>query len=727
MAELAQGKRAYVIIGLIIVFSALAGLFTLPPLDRDESRFAQATAQMLETGNFVEINFLDTERNKKPIGIHWLQVVTVGALSDAEAREIWAYRIPSMLGAILAALACFWGGSRLIGREAAFAGSALFAATVLLGIEAGIAKTDAMLAGATTLAMAALANLRTDDKAGWKTAMLFWFAIGLGALIKGPVTPMVAGLAIAVLIAWERKLNWLKPLLFIPGPLLAIAMVLPWLVAIQIATDGNFLREALGDDLGPKLVSSHERHGGPVGYHLMLLPLMFFPAVLFLIPGAGRVVAAIRGEDDRLSQAARFIVAWAIPTWLVFEILPTKLPHYVLPAYPALALAAGWGLMEIAKAKPWERWTSWGLYAFAALVFAILIPVAFLVYGNNASWDAVRLSLAGFQSGFSLTAQPETAALIALVAALFAALAGATLVSERLKPGLLVLILAIASGLAWQVAIRGATVPNAYAMRLADQVRAAREYSETITGIPASEIITASGYTEPSLVFSLGTDTVLGTADEILAFAESRSEPTMVVLDLSRDEEWKQFLTDPFPLPYNQIEPMQARLDSLEICHATLASGTNYSRGDETVLAIFFTRCQAPELTEAAPEAEAAAASEGEAPQQSQAVQNRVQATMLALMMMGFGPAEAILAVSDNAGFNPEILANTGAQLVGWDAFESGDGGLRPETAPYIVIYDLQAAPARIDENWTFGGCGAELVGTPERPELVVVQYNCAE
>ena len=105
MAELAQGRRAYVIIGLIIALSALAGLFTLPPLDRDESRFAQATAQMLETGNFVEINFLDTERNKKPIGIHWLQVVTVGAFSDAEARDIWAYRIPSMLGAILAAFA----------------------------------------------------------------------------------------------------------------------------------------------------------------------------------------------------------------------------------------------------------------------------------------------------------------------------------------------------------------------------------------------------------------------------------------------------------------------------------------------------------------------------------------------------------------------------------------------------------------------------------------------
>ncbi len=112
MTQLASGIRAYVIIGLLAALSALAGIFTLPPLDRDESRFAQATAQMLETGNFVEINFLDEERNKKPVGIHWMQAVSVAALSDAEARQIWAYRIPSLLGAILAALAAFWGGQK---------------------------------------------------------------------------------------------------------------------------------------------------------------------------------------------------------------------------------------------------------------------------------------------------------------------------------------------------------------------------------------------------------------------------------------------------------------------------------------------------------------------------------------------------------------------------------------------------------------------------------------
>ena len=595
MAELAKGFRAYIIIGLLAALAALAGIFTLPPLDRDESRFAQATAQMLESGDFVSINFLDEARNKKPVGIHWLQAASVAALSSAEAREIWAYRLPSMFGAILAALACFWGGQRLVGREAAFAGTALFAVTVLLGIEGGIAKTDAMLVGCTTLAMAALAQIRAGK--GKKTALLFWFAIGLGALIKGPVTPMVAGLAVLVLVIWERKANWLKPLLFWPGPLLAIAMVLPWLISIQIATDGGFLRQAIGDDMAPKLVGAAERHGGLFGYHLLLAPLLFFPASLTVIPGLGYLTSALRGRTgEKTASAARFLLAWAVPVWLVFELLPTKLPHYVLPAYPALALIAGWGLMQLTAAAAWQKWVSWALFAFAGLVFAILLPVLFVVYGNNASWDAVRLSLGGFEGGFELGLDPATAAIVFLTAAIFAGLTGAALMAARGRSVVLVLCLAIAAGLGWQVMARGAAAPNAYAVRLADQVRAARSYARTIAGIAPEEIVTASSYTEPSLVFSLGTDTMLGTAEEVLAFAESREEPTMVVLDLSRDDAIRTYLTAPETMSLADPAPWIAALFNLQICHGTMASGTNYSRGDETILAILFTRCEAEEI-----------------------------------------------------------------------------------------------------------------------------------
>ncbi len=471
-----------------------------------------------------------------------------------------------------------------------------------MGIEGGIAKTDAMLAGCTTLAMAALMNARGGSSQGWKTGLLFWFAIGLGALIKGPVTPMVAGLAIVALLIWEREWRWLKPVLTWWGPLLAVLMVVPWLVSIQIATEGNFLREALGDDLGPKLVSGHERHGGVPGYHLMLLPLLFFPATLFLVPGVGRLVGAIREKTD-LAGAARFLVCWAVPTWLVFELLPTKLPHYVLPAYPALALAAGWGLVELVKAQAWQRWVGWGLFAFAGLVFAVLAIVAFTSYGDPGTWRALGVNPGGTDQPFGLQLDPLASAWVAASTAVFALLCGATLMALRHNTGQIVLICAALSGLTWQVMFRGASLPSAEAVRLADRVREIRDNyllpsgHLATYGYDTSSIASASSYTEPSLVFSLGTGTILGSVDEVLSIAENREIPTFLVLDLSRDDAWAEFFSRDPNIGLLDDNDMFERLRSLDYCEFDVVPGTNYSRGDETVLVTLMTRC-APEDVE---------------------------------------------------------------------------------------------------------------------------------
>lgn len=214
-----------------------------------------------------------------------------------------------------------------------------------------------------------------------------------------------------------------------------------------------------------------------------------------------------------------------------------------------------------------------------------------MTYGNNASWDTIRLVQAGFDGGFQLGLDPVAASWVFASGAIFLALCTASLTADRLRPGVLALVFTVLSGLGWHVAARGGAFAEAYAVRLADQVRSARAYSQTLTGVSPDEIVTASSFTEPSLAFSLGTDTVLGTAEEVLAFAESRDEPTMVVLDLSRDAALRTYLTRPASLASTDLQPMAERFAQLRICHQTLASGLNYARGTETVLAIVFTRC----------------------------------------------------------------------------------------------------------------------------------------
>ncbi|NDC60260.1 MAG: phospholipid carrier-dependent glycosyltransferase, partial [Alphaproteobacteria bacterium] len=247
---LTRGWRAYALIAALTICGALPGFFSIPPLDRDESRFAQATAQMLETGDFVRIAVQDDLRNKKPVGIHWLQAAAVAATSRVEAREIWAYRLPSMAGAVLAALATLWAGTALVGRRAAFIGAALLGVSLLLSTEGMIAKTDAVLCGVTTLTLAALAHLRArrPDQSGFGLAFLAWAALGVGVLIKGPITPLVVALTLGSLALWERRAAWMRPLLQVWGPLAAAAIVAPWVIAIQISTGGAFLSEAVGHD-----------------------------------------------------------------------------------------------------------------------------------------------------------------------------------------------------------------------------------------------------------------------------------------------------------------------------------------------------------------------------------------------------------------------------------------------------------------------------------------------
>ena len=139
-------------IAAFAAFVALAGLWTMPPLDRDETRFAQATAQMLETGDFVSIRFQDRERNKKPAGVYWLQAASVSAFSTVEAREIWAYRIPSVIAVVFAAIFVFFAGRRLYDAQTGFLAALLLSSAPVVAAEATIAKTDGVLLALTCLA-----------------------------------------------------------------------------------------------------------------------------------------------------------------------------------------------------------------------------------------------------------------------------------------------------------------------------------------------------------------------------------------------------------------------------------------------------------------------------------------------------------------------------------------------------------------------------------------------
>lgn len=540
--SLTRAWRGPLFAALIALIAGLPALIALPALDRDESLFAQATVQMLETGDFVSINYQDHPREKKPVAINWLQAASVKAFSSLEARQIWAYRIPSILGAMLAAAALAWGAARFFGSGTGLIAGAVLGSSLLLSTEAAIGKTDALLCGAITLAMAAFGRLyagaaEDGSTPGWRTRTLFWLGLALSMLDKGPLGPMVAVLAGLMLWAWDRKAPWARDLGWGWGLIAVAAIVGPWAVAITVKTDGGFWTGAIGGDLAPKLARGDNGHGAPPGLHSLLAFLLIFPATA-LLPAALTL-----GWKARAEAGVRFAVAWLVPTWLVFEALPTKLPHYPLPAYGALA----W-LAAVAISRPIGRWSGWigaGLSLLAGVAVASLAGVVEARYGGAGSlgWClatevlAIAAGFAGLVAVLSLRPHAALAAALALGLAAHASLA-------MLAPRLQTLWLSnhiVAALDAAHLDPRAGLIPGP---------------------------VTVVGYAEPSLVFQLGTETNFGDVGD---GADAISEGRPAVVERRQDAAFQRELAD----------------DKLSATPVATATGLDYSTGQTDILTVY--------------------------------------------------------------------------------------------------------------------------------------------
>ena len=477
---------AYALLCLLCLALYGPGLSAIPPLDRDEARFAQATRQMLESGDFIRIRFQDEARNKKPVGIYWLQAAAVAGFSSPESAAIWPYRLPSAFGAAVAVLLIFAFGTRLLeSPQAGFIAAVLTASALGIVVEAHLAKTDAVLLAAVAIGQGALGLVYTAARGGRRVPhslpLAFWLAEGVAMLLKGPPGPLLALLTVTSLWIVDRNIGWVKGLRPLAGTLLTALIVTPWLVAVESATGGRFVSDAVSADLLPKLVGAQESHGAVPGYYLALAFASFWPGSLFIVP------ALLWGWQRRRAAAQRFLLAWLVPAWVFFELVPTKLPHYVLPLYPALALLAGGALADgftkclTGRARFFDAAIRllWGVVTIGLAAALVVLPGRF---GGAVSLAiiAATLVMLGLALLFIMFEwQPIYAA------GLLAALAAAFVLPAAIE---------VAPGL------NSLWLSRSAAALLARYPRG-----------PGDAVLSV-GYSEPSLVFLLGTATRLATA-----------------------------------------------------------------------------------------------------------------------------------------------------------------------------------------------------------------------
>jgi len=244
------------------------------------------------------------------------------------------------------------------------------------------------------LAEGALARLwlKENDKPDLPLAALFWLAIGFGILLKGPIAPLVLGVTVAVLAYQRRNAGWLRRLRPQWGILLLFLVILPWIAAIvsveAASPEGEARAEFLlgiGGEIDPR---------APPGSYALLFAAIFFPGASFFALGVPWLLRHIR------HPAIFFGLAWAAPFWVIAELFPNKLPHYMLPAFPALALLAG-----IAVDKGVSRVTGWISWLFSLgpilwpLVVAIGVPLTLYVMQNTIPDAALIFFAAGAAIG----------------------------------------------------------------------------------------------------------------------------------------------------------------------------------------------------------------------------------------------------------------------------------------------------------------------------------------
>ena len=464
--------------------------------DRDESRFARSSVEMLSSGDFLVPTFAGELRPHKPPLLPWLMALSASVLGPTET----AFRLWSALAHGASVLLTFAAGRRLAGERAALFGAAFLALAPLALLEGAAATADAVLLAGLTGVLAVFADAATRGTRG-RHFVLGAAASAVAQLAKGPVAfalPLL-GLGGALLLAPAafRERRRLAGLLA-ASSLLGLLPVLGWGLLADVATNGRLLAEAIGTHVVGRSLAPMEGHGsgllaGPLYYAVVLLA-GFSPFTLFL-PG---VAARVR-RGGRLEPAARAILLGsALAPFLLFSVVATKLPHYLLPAFPALALLAG----EAAEAGE-KR----GLFAGALLLGPLVVV------------ELAALALVVVEPPFSGLRVPAAATFLVLLAGIPAALA--LLRSGRSRAAVAALLATTAAAL---VAGVGFGLPALEAWKPVP--RLAADARRAVGEVPAA----AFGFEEPSVFVHFGPGPVerLGSEADAARWAR-RAGPGLLV------------------------------------------------------------------------------------------------------------------------------------------------------------------------------------------------------
>ena len=497
-----------ILLGSLCLICFFISLNMLPPLDRDESRYIQSTVQMLESNDFVNINFLDTPRLKKPPGIYWLQAMSATFIKNIfflDSPPLWSFRLPSAIGASVSIWMTFLLGQLLFGRAQGFIASLLLISSPLLIIESHIAKTDSALLASFLFVLYILAKIifyieQNIKKPSDITILAAWIVLSFSFLIKGPIALFILFLLILFFRFSREPINYknFKPVI---GIIIFIIIVFPWFMFVQSGNNTDIFLNSIKKDMILKLISVQESHGAPPGSYLASSFLTAWPITLFIFP------TVLWAFNNKKNKPVKFLLCSLLPSWLFFEIMPTKLLHYILPLLPSLAILTAAMIVSSIKDKNFIASLDKKIFRLISIlpfIGGLLIAFGTIylanIYGEGITFSIIIIAsiytLGSFLSAYYIYTQSFINTLIVVVFTNIIAL------------NLLILM-----------------VPN----QLQKIWVSERVYLEIEEKTVLNEYVLL-GYSEPSLIYRLGSKTkIAGNSEEAISLVLNSNIQSIII------------------------------------------------------------------------------------------------------------------------------------------------------------------------------------------------------
>jgi 4-amino-4-deoxy-L-arabinose transferase-like glycosyltransferase len=382
----AKPQRSILLLSLALL---LAGNWILPLTDRDEARFAEASREMLQRGDYVVPWFNGAWRFDKPVLIYWCQSASYRVFGE----NPFAARLPSALFTAATALLLVRWGRKFADAKTAFMAGAMFVAGLHVAIIGRVATADMAMVFFTTLAVWSGWELTRPEQPRRKSWWwIFYVTLALGFLAKGPVAWLPLG---GIILGRAlRKDSFRLPLVeTIVGLVVTVALTACWGVPALLQTQGEYWNMGMGEHVLHRSTGVNDGHGlaGFLGF-TATLPLYFLTFFVSFFPWSPRVPRALRRwwPERRRDDLGWYLLAQAALVFVVFSCVRTKLPHYTMPAFPCLALwlAIQLGREQNSFACFGKRFAAMAIFILALMLGGFSVAKNYLLTENL--WREVK-------------------------------------------------------------------------------------------------------------------------------------------------------------------------------------------------------------------------------------------------------------------------------------------------------------------------------------------------